>query len=106
MADSNADSKPYIKEKIDISHNQAQRRFETEVEGHLAYADYEMDGEVMHFTSTQVPEAIGGRGIAGRLVRTGMDYAREHGHDVVPACSYVAAWLERHPEYEDLRASR
>lgn len=101
MADSNADSRP----EVEVTHNTAERRFETEVDGHLAWADYEMDGGVMHFTSTQVPQAIGGRGIAGRLVRTGMDYAREHGHGVVPACSYVAAWLERHPEYEDLRAA-
>jgi predicted GNAT family acetyltransferase len=91
---------------IDVIHNTAKHRFETEVEGHLAYADYRLDGGVMHFTSTQVPGAIGGRGIAGRLVRTAMDYAREQDYGVVPACSYVASWLERHPEYEDLRAER
>lgn len=91
---------------IDVIHNTAQHRFETEVDGHLAYADYRLDDGVMHFTSTQVPGAIGGRGIAGRLVRTAMDYAREHDYGVVPACSYVASWLERHPEYEDLRAER
>ncbi len=91
---------------IDVTHNTAKQRFETEVDGHLAYADYRLDDGVMHFTSTQVPGSIGGRGIAGRLVRTAMDYAREHGHGVVPACSYVSAWLERHPEYEDLRPGR
>jgi predicted GNAT family acetyltransferase len=91
---------------IDVTHNTARQRFETEVEGHLAYADYRLDDGVMVFTSTQVPEAVGGRGIAGRLVRTAMDYAREHGHRVEPACSYVSAWLERHPEYRDLRAGR
>jgi hypothetical protein len=91
---------------IDVNHNTAKQRFETEVEGHLAYADYRLDDGVMVFTSTQVPEAIGGRGIAGRLVRTAMDYAREHGHAVEPACSYVSAWLERHPDYRDLRAGR
>lgn len=91
---------------IDVTHNTARQRFETEVEGHLAYADYRLDDGVMVFTSTQVPEAVGGRGIAGRLVRTAMDYAREHGHSVEPACSYVSAWLERHPEYRDLRAGR
>lgn len=101
-----ADNKAESNRAIDVRHNTAGRRFEAEVEGHLAHADYEMDGEVMRFTSTQVPEAIGGRGIAGRLVRTAMDHARDRGYQVVPACSYVAAWLERHPDYEDLRAGR
>lgn len=88
---------------IRISHNEEARRFETEVNGHFAHADYELRDGVMHFTSTQVPSDIGGRGIAGHLVRTGMDHAREQGYEVVPACSYVAAWLERHPEYQDLQ---
>jgi len=57
----------------DVIHNTTQHRFETEVDGHLAYADYELDGDVMRFTSTQVPRAIGGQGIAGRLVSTAMD---------------------------------
>lgn len=91
---------------IDVTHNTAKHRFETEVDGYLAYADYRLDDGVMHFTSTRVPDPIGGRGIAGRLVRAAMDHAREQGYEVVPACSYVAAWLERHPEYEDLRAAR
>jgi predicted GNAT family acetyltransferase len=86
-----------------ITHDPDRQRFETEVDGHLAHADYELRDQVMHFTSTQVPSEIGGRGIAGKLVRYGMDHARERGYGVVPACSYVAAWLERHPEYQDLR---
>lgn len=86
-----------------VTHNTERSRFETEVEGHLARADYRLRDGVMHFTSTEVPSAIGGRGIAGDLVRRGMDYAREQGYQVVPACSYVAAWLERHPEYQDLQ---
>ena len=33
-----------------------------------------------------------------------LDYAREHGKKVVPACSFVATWIKRHPEYSDLQA--
>ncbi len=86
-----------------ITHDAGRQRFETEVDGHLAYAEYDLRDGVMHFTGTQVPTAIGGRGIAGRLVRHGLDFARDRGYEIVPACSYVAAWLKRHPEYQDLR---
>jgi predicted GNAT family acetyltransferase len=51
-----------------------------------------------------VPAAIGGRGIAGRLVRAALEHARAAGLKVVPRCSYVADYLDKHPEYADLRA--
>ena len=63
----------------------------------------ERDG-VRSADSTQVPEAIGGRGIAGRLVEALMADARTQGFKVRPACSYVEKAFDRHPEWADLRA--
>ena len=72
------------------------------VEGHL---DYELDdGGAMRITHTIVPPAIGGRGVAGLLVRAALDHARNAGLKVVPRCSYADAWMRRHPAYGDLRA--
>jgi predicted GNAT family acetyltransferase len=45
---------------------------------------------------------VGGRGIASALVQAAMEVARAEGWKVVPACSYAAAWMRRHPEYRDL----
>lgn len=53
---------------------------------------------------TLVPRAIGGRGVAGKLVEALIADAREQGFKVVPACSYVAAAFERHPDWAALRA--
>jgi predicted GNAT family acetyltransferase len=53
---------------------------------------------------TWVPEAIGGRGIAGELVKAAFDWARAEDLKVRPACSYSDAWMRKHPEYEPLRA--
>ncbi|MDE2404253.1 MAG: N-acetyltransferase [Sphingomonadales bacterium] len=53
---------------------------------------------------TLVPEAIGGRGVAGRLVEALIADARAQGFKVIPTCSYVAAQFKRHPEWADLRA--
>ena len=49
-------------------------------------------------------EHAGGRGVGGELVRSALDYARSKDLKVVPACEYVAAYIERHPEYADLVA--
>ena len=87
-----------------IQHDPDVHRFATTIEGERAYIDYRLEGGVMILTHTWVPEAIGGRGIAGRLVRHALDHARANGLRVHPACSYADAWMRRHPEVEDLRA--
>lgn len=53
---------------------------------------------------TLVPPPIGGRGIAGELVKALVADAREQGFTIDPQCSYVAAQFVRHPEWADLRA--
>lgn len=53
---------------------------------------------------TLVPSAIGGRGVAARLVEALIADAREQGFSIVPACSYVAVAFQRHPEWSDLLA--
>jgi len=88
----------------DIAHDPASQRFTTEVDGQAAYLEYERAGEVMVITHTIVPPAIGGRGIAGNLVRSAIEYAKANGLKVDPQCSYADAWIQRYPEYEALRA--
>jgi predicted GNAT family acetyltransferase len=87
-----------------ITHDPQRHRFETTVEGHEAHVEYLLVGEFMTITHTWVPEAIGGRGIAGALVRAALDHARAEGLKVRPHCPYADAWMRKHPDYEDLRA--
>ena len=87
---------------IDITHHGIPGRFVAEVDGHVANLDYEMADGIMHFTHTRVPEAIGGRGIAGKLVEAAFHHARAEGWKVRPLCSYAETWVQRHPEYADL----
>lgn len=89
---------------LDIRHLAAAHRFETTVDGVVCELDYSLNGSVMTITHTGVPEAVGGRGIAGELVRAALETARREGWRVVPACSYAKVWMERHPEFGALRA--
>lgn len=52
---------------------------------------------------TNVPPEMRGQGIAALLVEVLVKDARSEGFRVVPACSYVAAAFDRHPEWGDLR---
>lgn len=91
---------------LDLHHDPAARRFSTRVDGHEAELTYSLRGERMVIDHTGVPEAIGGRGVAAALVRAALDHARAQGWRVVPACSYSAAYIQRHPEYADLLDAR
>jgi uncharacterized protein len=87
---------------LKVSHNIAASRYEAMVDGQLSVADYRLDSGRMILPHTFVPPGLRGRGIAEKLVRAALADARRAGHKVVPACSYVAAFIKRHPEFEDL----
>ena len=87
-----------------IRHDAGAGRFSVVVDGVEAELEYGRNGSVVTILHTGVPPAIGGRGIAGDLVRATLDWVRAEGLKVVTACSYSAAWIAKHPEYLDLRA--
>jgi len=85
-----------------ITHDMVGHKFTTIVDGHEGYVDYERgDGRIV-ITHTVVPSEIGGRGIAGELVKAALDFARIEGLKVVPECSYAAGYLQKNPEYAGL----
>ncbi|HEY9247718.1 MAG TPA: GNAT family N-acetyltransferase [Rariglobus sp.] len=87
-----------------VRHDIAGRRFTLSIDGQTALADYLLEDGRMVCTHTYVPPALRGRGLAGLLVHAVLDHARSHHLRVVPACSYVAAFIEQHPEFGDLLA--
>ena len=89
-------------ENVDVLHHQEAHRFELTVNGHLAVLDYMLRGEVIIFTHTGVPHAIGGRGLGSKLVETGLNYAREKGLKVRSLCWFVSKYVRLHPEYQGL----
>jgi predicted GNAT family acetyltransferase len=91
--------------RIVVRHNAEERRFEADVGGEISVADYEERGTEMIMTHTYVPPQLRGQGIAEKIVRVALEYARSQRLRVVPACSYVAAFIKRHPEFHPLVAA-
>ena len=87
---------------LQITHDPASGRFSTLLNGHQAELIYRRQDGRMVIDHTGVPEAIAGRGVAGGLVKAALEYARAEGLRVVPACSYSADYIRRHPQYADL----
>ena len=72
----------------------------------LGLAAYERRGDTLVFTHTEVDPGAGESGLGSTLVRAALDEVRSRDGSVVPRCSFVAGWIERHPEYADLVADR
>ncbi len=89
-----------------IHHDRDRGCFLTEVDGLTARLDYDLDPEAARLvvTHTRVPDAIAGRGIAASLMAAVLEFARSEEIKVVPACSYAAVFMQRHPQYAGLLA--
>jgi predicted GNAT family acetyltransferase len=77
-------------------------RFVARVEGVEAEIVYQRRGDVLDLQYTWTPPALRGRDIAARLTDAAFAYAREHGLQIMPTCSYTRAYLARHPELQAL----
>ncbi|GII86025.1 N-acetyltransferase [Sphaerisporangium siamense] len=90
---------------VDVADNPEARRYEIRVDGKQAgFADYRLRDDRMVFTHTEIDEEYEGQGLGGTLIRVALDAARDTGLRVVPLCPFVAAYIEKHPEYADLVA--
>jgi predicted GNAT family acetyltransferase len=78
--------------------NVARDQFVFESEGAIAHLDYEVEDGRLILIHTEVPEELGGRGIAGRLVQAGAARAARDGLTVAPWCPYARRWLRDHPD--------
>lgn len=87
---------------VEVLHNEAASRFEARIEGWLCRCDYVLADGVMQIVHTEVAPALQGRGIAVALVRAALQHAQERNMKVRPRCSYVRAYMRRHPETEAL----
>jgi hypothetical protein len=85
-----------------VRDNPALNRFELDLDGHMAVAYYQLAPGVITFRHTEVPQALSGHGIGSRLVRGALDAARARGLKVVAKCPFVAAYMAKHPEFNDL----
>lgn len=85
-----------------VRNNPAKKRYELDVEGHIAATYYELSNGVITFVHTEVPEALGGRGIGSQLIKGALDQVRTAGLKVVAQCPFVKAYIGKHEEYADL----
>ena len=85
-----------------VQHNQSANRYKMEVGGKTMVAEYRRVGDVLTFTHTKVPREPEGQGIASDLIAGALADVRSQGLKIIPECPYVAGYIERHPDLQDL----
>jgi predicted GNAT family acetyltransferase len=88
---------------IEVRDHRDKSRYEVLADGELAgFAQYVMRGGRLVFVHTEVDDAYEGRGIGSRLAAGALDDARARGLRILPLCPFIASFIERHSEYDDL----
>jgi predicted GNAT family acetyltransferase len=80
--------------------NDDDHHIEMDVEGHTAFIDYKLSGDVLKLIHTEVPEELEGKGVGTAIVTKALQYARDNNLKVIPICPFVQAFLKRHPEWD------
>ena len=90
------------KDKLEVVHNPDAKRFEIRLGDELAMVEYLQNKKNIIFTHTEVPVQYEGQGIGKILAEYVLNYAREQGYKVQPLCPFIKAYVQRHPEYQDI----
>ena len=92
--------------QTEVRRNDDRDRYEIFVDDRLVgLTEYHLEGGALVFPHTEIDPAMRGRGLGAELVRGALDDVRGSGLDVVPRCWFVAEFIDKHPEYEDLLAA-
>lgn len=89
---------------VEFTNNKDRNRYEVRVDGELAgFAEYIAMAGLIVFSHTEVLPKHEGEGVGSALARFALDDVREEGsRQVQPLCPFIAGWIERHPDYQDL----
>ena len=89
---------------IEVIHDSDHHRFEVDLGKNKAVLIYMIKAGLFILLHTEVPPAFEGRGIAGKMAQTALEWAKDKGLKVRSYCSYTTRYIERHPEYLNLLA--
>lgn len=90
---------------VEFRNDEKRHRFVAEINDggdDEAFIDYFRRGGKIVFTHTEVPPALEGKGLAGKMAQVALEFARNENLRVVPLCPFVNVYIKRHKEYQDL----
>ena len=93
----------YEEQKLKI--NSTSDRLELDVDGNIAFIEYELSNKTLFLLHTEVPPVLEGKGVGKAIVEKALQYAKENHYKVAPRCTFVQSYLKRHSEWNDIVSS-
>jgi predicted GNAT family acetyltransferase len=91
-------------EDLRIVDDRIGQRYEARLGGRVVgFAEYRRVRGRIIFVHTEVDPAMEGKGIGGRLAAGALDDVRAQGLTFSVKCPFIASYVKRHPEYDDIR---
>lgn len=88
---------------VPVQLDEVNSRFFVSIGANTSYLDFRKAGEhALEYYHTYTPPDMRGQGLAGEITRHALLYARKHNYKVIPSCSYVRSFIDKHPEFNDL----
>lgn len=85
-----------------VVNNAQKSQFELASGSQVSKLVYRLDTDRIDLVHTEVPEDLTGQGIGSALVNAALEYARDNDLQAVPSCPFVASYVQRHPEWNDV----
>jgi len=89
-----------IEVKVDLNQN----KFIAIVEGHEAYIEFQLEGNILDLQHTFTPRELRGKGIAGKVAEFAFEYAEKNNMKIIPTCPFIPSFLEKNEQYKELLA--
>lgn len=83
-----------------VTDNKTETRFEIKDGTKIAFLEYRIHEAVISFLHTEVPEEIGGKGLANALADHAFKFAAAHAMKVKNYCAFISVYVKRHPELQ------
>ena len=92
-----------MNENYELIDNKEQHRYEFHIDNYIPLIEYTKtkNGEI-YLIHTEVPEALEGKGIGSRLVKEVLADIKQKGLRLVPLCSFIASYIQKHPEWKSI----
>lgn len=87
---------------MEIKHDIDNQKFSVIIDGLESHLEYIRENEVLNVIHTYVPSLLRRKGIAAKLVEALIDYAKRNDFKIIPSCSYVKVYFDRHSENKSL----
>lgn len=89
-------------QSLELQDHKEKNRFELVIDGYTAFIEYLETPRHLELEHTEVPETLGGKGVAAALVEKTFQYLESKGRKIIPHCPYILAFLKKHPEWDHI----